>query len=108
VLVSPVRTPPSTASRYLLPEAEELLGYWYWKHNGVDATGNLTFHDDGSISSTTVTDAPWKGWWKNTDDGMVEVNFGVVTHVMKLSEDKQELVLITPVRDPPSKATRSE
>jgi len=54
-----------------MEEVKQLFGYWYWKHDGEVCTGNLNFDEDGTISSTTVTNQLWEGWWKRQADGLI-------------------------------------
>ena len=42
-----------------------------------------------------------------TDIDMVELTFDVLKHVMALSEDRKNLILISPMRNPPTTASFS-
>ena len=84
-------------------EAEgQLEGYWNWKHNESSEIGEIALKPDGVLNH----DMKGKGGkWKMTGEDRVTLEFNGIEHEMALTKDKKTLILIQPLRNPPSVAT---
>ena len=59
-------------------------------------------HQDGNLTHN----CGWSGGlWKELDGGMIYMEFNGVNHTMVFNSDKKNLILINPMRNPPSVAT---
>jgi len=82
-----------------------LEGKWTWRHDGANKNGDIILQKNGNLSH----DCGWSGgFWKMLDGNMIYMEFNGVKHTMCISEDKQTLVLIQPLRQPITTATFSE
>ena len=84
-------------------EAEnELLGNWAWKNDGAKTNGDIVLLPDGELGHK----CNWTGTsWEVNARGQVKLNFNGVLHTMELSEDKKHMILVNPMRHPPSVAS---
>ena len=83
------------------PQPISLYGKWNWQHNGKDTNGQVSFHKNGLITHSFSDEI---GSWRQKDDIWIELTFDDIKHVMILSEDKKNLILYSPIRNPPTTA----
>ena len=104
ILMKPFRSPPSTAQlieksgKRIMPD---ITGKWNWLHDGVNKNGDIILHEGGLVSHIIG----WTGGhWFQQADGRVMVEFNNVMHTMAITENKQNLILVNPARNPPTVA----
>ena len=79
------------------------IGEWEWRHDGSVSNGDVIIKEEGELGHR----CGWSGGvWRKLSHNMVELKFNGIVHVMVLDPSGNNLILIEPMRYPPSVAVR--
>ena len=79
----------------------DVTGKYNWLHDGSTKNGDISLHNNGDVTH----ECGWSGGhWFLLADGKVSINFNNINHIMMPTNDYKNLILINPLRSPPSVA----
>ena len=79
----------------------DLTGKYNWLHNGITKNGDISLHNNGDVTH----ECGWSGGnWYYNPDGKLTIIFNGYHHKMMPTPDLKHLILVSPLRSPPTVA----